>query len=588
MQRLIRRRDVPGTVLAADMHPVLRRVYAARGVTCTDDLDLSLGRLLPVGTLGGVDAAAELLAAHRHDGRILIVGDFDADGATSTALMVRALRALAFAHVDFLVPNRFRFGYGLTPEIVALAARRRPSLIVTVDNGVSSIEGVEAARGLGIPVLVTDHHLPGPSLPRAAAIVNPNLADSRFGSRSLAGVGVAFYVMAALARRLGCTGFKPSELLDLVALGTVADVVPLDRNNRVLVEQGLQRIRAGRCVPGIRALLDAGGRRIARASAADLGFAVAPRLNAAGRITDMSVGIACLLADDAQHAAVLARQLSALNEERREIERRMQAGAVDIAANLRFAADGAESMGLCLFDESWHQGVVGLVAGRIKDRLHRPVVAFARAEDGSLRGSGGARPRRARQRRGPPSGTHHEIRRPRNGRRPESALRSSRRLPGGFCGRDRRACRCGSDARRDPHRRGALRRRTVARHRAGPACRRPVGSGISRSALRRRVLGERRPRPRRQASETRPANGGRCRAGRDRLRPCRVRQPARSRRNARATGLPAGGQRVRRSRAAAAQLRARAAGLRRCAKIRGWKSIKSDGSSKNSRIAPIP
>ena len=383
----IRRRivaDPPS--LGADLHPVLRRVYAARGVAARAELDLSLERLLPVGSLPGVDAAAELLASQRH-GRVLVVGDFDADGATSSALVVRALRAMGFAHVDFLVPNRFRFGYGLTPEIVALAAERRPTLIVTVDNGISSLEGVEAARALGLPVLVTDHHLAGAALPRAAVIVNPNLPGSTFGSGALAGVGVAFYVIAALARRLAPPDFRPAELLDLVALGTVADVVPLDRNNRVLVAQGLKRIRAGRCVPGIRALLEAAGRRLGEITAADLGFAAAPRLNAAGRLTDMSVGIACLLADDASAAAALAAQLSRLNDERREIEQRMQGEAVEIASRLRLDADGEEALGLCLYDPGWHQGVVGLVAGRIKDRLHRPTAAFARAEDGLLRGS---------------------------------------------------------------------------------------------------------------------------------------------------------------------------------------------------------
>jgi single-stranded-DNA-specific exonuclease len=343
--------------------------------------------MLPVGSLDGVEAAARLLAEHRVGGRVLVVGDFDADGATSSALVVRALRSMRFAHVDFLVPNRFRFGYGLTPEIVALAAETRPTLIVTVDNGVSSIEGVEAARALGIAVLVTDHHLPGAVLPRADVMVNPNLAGATFGSRALAGVGVAFYVMAALARVLGDTEFRPADLLDLVALGTVADVVTLDHNNRVLVAQGLRRIRAGRCVPGIRALLEAAGRRIEQISAADLGFAVAPRLNAAGRLTDMSIGIACLLADDVGVATRLAGELSRLNEERRDIEQRMQLEAVDIAASMRVDAAGTEAVGLCLFDETWHQGVVGLVAGRIKDRLHRPVVAFARGGDGVLRGS---------------------------------------------------------------------------------------------------------------------------------------------------------------------------------------------------------
>jgi len=380
-----RRATPPADDFGADLHPVLRRVYAARGVQHDADLNLSLDALLPVGSLEGVNEAAELLAAHRSKGRVLVIGDFDADGATSTALLVRSLRALRFAHVDFLVPNRFRFGYGLTPEIVALAATRAPSLIVTVDNGVSSVAGVEAARSLGMPVLVTDHHLPGSVLPRAEVIVNPNVA-SRFASPALAGVGVAFYVAAALARTLA-GDFRVAELLDLVALGTVADVVPLDRNNRILVAQGLRRICAGRCVPGIRALLESAGRSLERITAADLGYAVAPRLNAAGRLADMSVGIACLLADEPSEAARLAETLGRLNEERREIEQRMQLEAQGIAADARWSGEGGESAGLCLFDESWHQGVVGLVAGRIKDKLHRPVIAFARAEDGSLRGS---------------------------------------------------------------------------------------------------------------------------------------------------------------------------------------------------------
>jgi single-stranded-DNA-specific exonuclease len=382
------RRRPPGPALdfAPELHPVLRRVYAARGIAQAEDLDLSLDRLLPVRALDGVERAAELLAAHRL-GRVLIVGDFDADGATGSALLVRALRALKFAHVDFLVPNRFQFGYGLTPGIVALAAERSPSLIVTVDNGVSSIEGVEAARAFGIPVLVTDHHLPGAALPSAEVIVNPNLEDSTFGSRALAGVGVAFYVVAALAHTLGEKQWKASDLLDLVALGTVADLVPLDRNNRVLVAQGLRRIRAGRCVPGIRALVESAGRRLEQLSAADLGYLIAPRLNAAGRLTDMSVGIACLLAEEPERAAALAAQLTRLNDERREIEQRMQSEAIGLAAAVRFDESGSETLGVCLFDEGWHQGVVGLVAGRLKDRLHRPVIAFARADGGTLRGS---------------------------------------------------------------------------------------------------------------------------------------------------------------------------------------------------------
>lgn len=383
----IRRRPAGAPLDVTALHPLLQRVYAARGVSHSAELDLSLERMLPVATLQGVEAAARLLAEHRRQGRVLVVGDFDADGATSSALVVRALRSMNFAHVDFLVPNRFRFGYGLTPEIVALAATRHPSLIVTVDNGVSSVEGVEAARARGIAVLVTDHHLPGAVLPRADVMVNPNLVGATFGSRALAGVGVAFYVMAALARLLGDTEFRAADLLDLVALGTVADVVTLDHNNRVLVAQGLRRIRAGRCVPGIRALLEVAGRRLDQISAAELGFVVAPRLNAAGRLTDMSIGIACLLTDDVAVATRLAGELTRLNEERREIEQRMQLEAVDIVADMRVDAADALAVGLCLFDETWHQGVVGLVAGRIKDRLHRPVVAFARAENGALRGS---------------------------------------------------------------------------------------------------------------------------------------------------------------------------------------------------------
>ncbi len=395
MAMQIRRRPAAAAAAAAvaaadwgaDLHPVLRRVYAARGVARDEDLDLSLERLLPVTSLEGVLEAARLLASHQRGGRVLVIGDFDADGATGSALLVRGLKGLDFEQVDFLVPNRFRFGYGLTPEIVALAASRRPTLIVTVDNGVSSIGGVEAAHALGIPVLITDHHLPGAALPRAQVIVNPNLPGSRFASPALAGVGVAFYVVAALARELGRADFRAAGLLDLVALGTVADLVPLDRNNRVLVAQGLRRIRAGQCAPGIRALLETAGRRCDQATAADLGYVVAPRLNAAGRLTDMSLGIECLLADEPHEAAALAAQLARLNEERRDIEQRMQLEAVELAAAVRFDAAGVEAQGLCLFEESWHQGVVGLVAGRIKDRLHRPVVAFARAGDGFLRGS---------------------------------------------------------------------------------------------------------------------------------------------------------------------------------------------------------
>jgi single-stranded-DNA-specific exonuclease len=363
-------------------------------VRAAAELDCSLERLLPVGTLEGVEQAVELLLAQRRSGRVLVIGDFDTDGATSTALVVRALRAWGFPAVDFLVPNRFEFGYGLTPEIVALAATRAPTLIVTVDNGISSAAGIVAARERGIAVLVTDHHLPGRELPEANVIVNPNIAGSRFGSRALAGVGVAFYVMAALKRRLDQEGLTvrgergAAEYLDLVALGTIADLVPLDANNRVLVSQGLRRIRAGRCVAGVRALLQLAERTLPELTAADLAFAVAPRLNAAGRLTDMSVGIQCLLADDAAEATACAARLEQLNQERRTIEARMQSEALAAVRHARDPVLGAgRGGGLCLFDESWHQGVVGLVASRIKDKTRRPVIAFARAADGTLRGS---------------------------------------------------------------------------------------------------------------------------------------------------------------------------------------------------------
>jgi len=390
---VLRRAPAGDAQLPAGLHPVLARAYAARGVRSGADLDTSLARLLPVGTLERIEEAVALLIAHRTGGRVLIVGDFDADGATSSALMVRALRALGFSAVDFLVPNRFEFGYGLTPEIVALAAARSPTLIVTVDNGVSSHAGVTAARTRGIDVLITDHHLPGAALPDANVIVNPNLAGSRFGSRALAGVGVAFYIMAALERRLAreerTAPSSPvtAELLDLVALGTVADVVPLDVNNRVLVSQGLKRIRAGRCVAGIRALLAIAARTAADLTAADLAFGVAPRLNAAGRLDDMSIGIQCLLADEPAEAQRLAVRLDELNEERRAIEARMQQEALAAVRRLLEPTPALERSGVCLFDASWHQGVVGLVASRIKDRLRRPVIAFAAADELSLRGS---------------------------------------------------------------------------------------------------------------------------------------------------------------------------------------------------------
>ncbi len=395
-RRIIRRSLVaaPG-VLPASLHPVLRRVYGARGVREAGELELTLDKLLPVSSLGGMPAAVDLLLrCHREGHRVLVVGDFDADGATSTALMVRQLRRLGFRDPGFLVPDRFRFGYGLTPEIVRVAATMQPDLIVTVDNGVSSVEGVAEARRHGIDVLVTDHHLPGPVLPEAAAIVNPNLAGEPFASKALAGVGVAFYLMAALTRSLRESGAfadasacNPADLLDLVALGTVADVVPLDFNNRILVAQGLRRIRAGRCVPGLAALLEVAGRRLDTVVAQDLGFQVGPRLNAAGRLDDMTLGIDCLLSDDPGEARALATRLAELNAERREIEARMQGEALAQVDSLVESLEGALPAGLCLYDEGWHQGVIGLVASRVKERVHRPVIAFAPGDAGWLKGS---------------------------------------------------------------------------------------------------------------------------------------------------------------------------------------------------------
>jgi len=377
------------------LHPVLARVYAGRRVDHPAELEYGLDRLPSPETLGGIDRAVALLAGALQNGRrILVLGDFDADGATSCALAVRALRAMG-GQVEFLVPNRFEFGYGLTPEIVTLAAGREPDLLVTVDNGISSIEGVRTARAMGIDVLITDHHLPGERLPEAAAIVNPNQPGDAFPSKALAGVGVIFYVMLALRAELrrnrwfehqSITEPNLGSLLDLVALGTVADLVPLDHCNRVLVAQGLARIRAGGGNPGIRALLRVAGRDPARVTAADLGFAAAPRLNAAGRLADMSLGVACLLSDDEAEADRCARELDTLNRERRAIEAEMQQQALATIGELRL--DDGLPRGLCLFDERWHQGVVGLVASRIKDRTHRPVIAFAPGvTEGELKGS---------------------------------------------------------------------------------------------------------------------------------------------------------------------------------------------------------
>jgi len=394
----LRRRKVDDSAeLAEDLPPLLRRLYASRGVRKASELERSVKGMLPWQQLTGIDeAVSRLYQALREGLRIIVVGDFDADGATSTALSVLALRALGCENVSYLVPNRFDDGYGLSPEVVDQAHARGAQLILTVDNGISSHAGVARAHELGIPVVVTDHHLPGDTLPDAEAIVNPNLRDCDFPSKSLAGVGVAFYLMLALRAFLRDNGWFESrglampnlaELLDLVALGTVADVVPLDANNRILTWQGLSRIRAGRCRPGIKALLEIANRDAQKLAASDLGFALGPRLNAAGRLDDMSVGVALLLCDNLGEARQLANDLDALNQTRKEIEQGMQAEALTLCEQLERSRDTLPG-GLAMYHPEWHQGVVGILASRIKERFHRPVIAFAPAGDGVLKGSG--------------------------------------------------------------------------------------------------------------------------------------------------------------------------------------------------------
>ena len=369
------------------VHPVLQRILAARGVTRDSELELALSDLLPPAQLRNIDAAVRLLQqALLEQQRLLILADFDADGATSCALALGCLRSMGFRHVDYLVPNRFEYGYGLTPEIVEVASAREPDLIITVDNGIASHAGIARANALGIRVLVTDHHLPAETLPDAACIVNPNQPQCPFPSKALAGVGVVFYLMTALRAALRESQWftqqnlpepKLAACLDLVALGTVADVVPLDGNNRRLVKHGLQIIRNGRARPGIRALLEVAGRNAHSVVANDLGFALGPRLNAAGRLTDMSLGIECLLCEDPAEALRMARQLDSLNKERRLIEQEMQSDALQLLERMGLAEQ--ERLGLCLHDPGWHQGVIGILASRIKDRLHRPVIVFADA-----------------------------------------------------------------------------------------------------------------------------------------------------------------------------------------------------------------
>ncbi len=389
----IRRRPVPPTTIDG-LHPVLARVLAARGQHQAPDYSLK-GLLRP--TMKGLDAAADILAAAIRSGqRILVVGDFDADGATGTTLAVRALKALGARHVDWRVPDRFRHGYGLSPILVEEIGEPFPDVLVTVDQGVSSVDGVALAQSKGMKVVVTDHHLPGLRLPAADAIVNPNLAGEDFGSKALAGVGVAFYTAMAVRARLRDGGWfdrrpvpRLDGLLDLVALGTVADLVPLDENNRRLVYQGLARIRSGQCSPGVRALLEVAGRNLRRVKSSDMGFAAGPRLNAAGRLEDMGIGIRCLLTDSDREARMLADQLHELNSQRQAIQADMLKQADAQADRLAEQVDG-QVKGLCVFDPDWHQGVVGLVAGRLMERLQRPVLAFAPSEAGSdeLKGSG--------------------------------------------------------------------------------------------------------------------------------------------------------------------------------------------------------
>ena len=375
----------------------MERVYAARNVNSLDDIDYSLERLLPYTLLSNIDDAAALIAnAIRDNKRMLIVADYDADGATACAVGMRGLAAMGATSVDFLVPDRFEHGYGLSPEVVELAKDQSPDVLITVDNGISSLEGVDLARQLGMEVLITDHHIPGEVLPNANVIVNPNLRGDDFPSKALAGVGVMFYLLAALRNKLKESGWfedkqipvpNLASLLDLVALGTVADVVPLDFNNRLLVAQGLQRIRQKRCVPGIHSLLLVSKKNPASIVASDLGFALGPRLNAAGRLTDMRLGIECLCCDDEEKALQLAGKLDALNRERREIQSDMEDEARTLLDELNLASRDTLPHGICLYRENWHQGVVGVLASRVKEFTHRPVIVFARESEQQLKGS---------------------------------------------------------------------------------------------------------------------------------------------------------------------------------------------------------
>ena len=404
MEKIIQRRKstgrdnpLPDALREAAIHPLLAQIYYARGINNSQELELQLAHLIPPGQLLNAGKAAILLADALAAGKkILIVGDFDADGATSTTLAVSVLRAFGATEVDYLVPNRFEFGYGLTPEIVALAEQKNPDLIITVDNGISSIEGVAAARALGIATLITDHHLAGKELPQADLIVNPNQPGCEFPSKNLAGVGVIFYVMLALRAELrqrqwfqehGIEEPNLAEYLDLVALGTVADVVPLDRNNRILVAQGLARIRAGKSRLGIASLLQIAGKNYRTVVASDLGFAVGPRLNAAGRLDDMSIGIECLLSDTHPDAGALAARLHELNQDRRVIEQGMQVEADTALQQLHMDEEATPPVAITLYQAGWHQGVIGILASRVKDAKHRPTIVFADGDEGQIKGS---------------------------------------------------------------------------------------------------------------------------------------------------------------------------------------------------------
>jgi len=396
-----RRPEVAISEHFSDLPPILQRIYSQRGISNEEEVNYSLSKALPPGKLLNVEAGVELIYRHMfEDRRILIVGDFDVDGATSTALFIRALNSFGFTNVDYLVPNRFRFGYGLTPEIVEVAAELKPSLIITVDNGISSMEGVAAAKAKGFAVLITDHHLPGRVLPQADVIINPNQPKDEFPSKHLAGVGVVFYVLSALRAHLRGNGwFEEKNLevpnlarfLDIVAVGTVADIAKLDYNNRILVDQGLRRIRAGKCCAGIRALLSIAGRNLSQVSSSDLGFVIGPRINAAGRLEDMSVGIECFLTDNEEQARLLAQKLNNLNEERKQIEQQMQVQALDVLnginASNKLNDIETKRYGISVFDADWHQGVIGIVAARLKERFHRPTIVFAKANENELKGS---------------------------------------------------------------------------------------------------------------------------------------------------------------------------------------------------------